>query len=61
MDNKQLAALVRKNMKKAGTGGPSTFGKKYDQTKADEPTDEATLKERDRENRFFKEMKKREF
>jgi len=63
MDNRQLAALVKKNAAKAakGVSPRQRFGKKYDNTLTDDPTDEATLKEREREEHFFKEMKKREF
>jgi len=41
--------------------GRKGFGKKYDKNLSDLPTDEATLKERQEHERFFKEMRKREF
>ncbi len=63
MDKRKLAALARKNALKSGTTSsiPKGFGKKYDANLADIPVDEATLKERDRADRFFKEMKTRDF
>lgn len=62
MNQKQIEALVRKNMAKAGSSpGRKSFGKKYDVNLADEPTDEATLQERERSAQFFTEMRKREF
>jgi len=63
MDERQLAALVKKNAAKAAqaTGTKKGFGKKYDINLADDPIDEATLKERERSEHFFKEMRKRDF
>jgi hypothetical protein len=63
MDKRKLAALARKNAAKSGTTSsvPKGFGKKYDKHLADLPVDEATLKERDRAERFFKEMRTRDF
>lgn len=62
MDDKKLIALAKKNAAKSGGSTPrKNFGKKYDNTLTDLPTDEATLKERDERARFFKEMRKREF
>lgn len=63
MDKRQLEALVRRNLKKAGSPQrpARNFGKKYSGNLADEPVDEATLKERAASERFFKEMRKREF
>lgn len=63
MDKRKLAALARKNAAKSGTTSkvPKGFGKKYDANLSDDPVDEATIKERDRADRFFAEMRKREF
>jgi hypothetical protein len=62
MDDKKLIALAKKNAAKSGGKTPrKNFGKKYDATLPDLPTDEATLKERGEHERFFKEMRKREF
>lgn len=63
MDDKMIAALARKNAAKAAKGNtaPKNFGKKYDVTRPDDPTDKATIEERDRSAKFFKEMRKREF
>ena len=62
MDDKKIAALAKKNAAKAAkSAGKKGFGKKYDKNLADLPTDEATLKERQEHERFFKEMRKREF
>jgi len=62
MDDKKIAALAKKNAAKAAkSSGKKGFGKKYDKNLADLPTDEATLKERQEHERFFKEMRKREF
>lgn len=63
MDKRKLAALARKNAAKSATTSkvPKGFGKKYDQNLTDDPTDEETLKERDRAQRFFTEMRKRDF
>ena len=62
MDDKKIAALAKKNAAKAAkSSGRKGFGKKYDKNLADLPTDEATLKERQENERFFKEMRKREF
>lgn len=63
MDKRKLAALAKKNAAKSGTSSsiPKGFGKKYDKNLADDPTDEATIKQRAESDRFFAEMKKREF
>ena len=62
MDDKKIIALAKKNAAKAAkTSGRKGFGKKYDKNLSDLPTDEATLKERQEHERFFKEMRKREF
>lgn len=63
MNQKQIEALARKNAARAAqaTGIRKGFGKKYDINLKDEPIDEATLKERERQDHFFKEMRKREF
>jgi hypothetical protein len=63
MDRKKLAALAKKNAAKSGTTSkiPKGFGKKYDPNKPDDPTDEATIRERDATSKFFSEMKKRDF
>ena len=62
MDDKKIAALAKKNAAKAAKStGQKGFGKKYDKNLKDLPTDEATLKERQEHERFFKEMRKREF
>ena len=62
MDDKKIAALAKKNAAKAAkSSGRKGFGKKYDKNLTDLPTDEATLKERQEHERFFKEMRKREF
>jgi len=63
MDKRQLASLVKKNAAKAAqaTTTKKGFGKKYDINLKDEPLDEAALKERERSEHFFDEMKKRDF
>lgn len=63
MDPRKLAALARKNAAKSGSGSavPKRFGKKYDSNLADEPQDEASLKAKQENERFFAEMKKRDF
>ena len=63
MNDRQLQALIKKNAAKAAeaTSTRKGFGKKYDINLSDEPIDEATLKERERGEHFFKEMRKREF
>ena len=62
IDDKKIAALAKKNAAKAAkSSGRNGFCKKYDKNLADLPTDEATLKERQEHERFFKEMRKREF
>ena len=63
MDDKKLLALAKKNAAKSGSTSkvPKGFGKKYDSTLADDPTDEATIKEREESKKFFQEMKKRDF
>src|SRR6185437_12100189 len=50
MDKRQLEALVKKNAAKAAsaTSTRKGFGKKYDVNLADDPIDEASLKERER-------------
>ena len=58
----RLKQFKKKNAAKAAkSSGRKGFGKKYDKNLADLPTDEATLKERQEHERFFKEMRKREF
>jgi hypothetical protein len=63
MDPRKLAALARKNAAKSGTNSkvPKNFGKKYDATLKDIPRDEASIKQQEESDRFFKEMKKRDF
>jgi hypothetical protein len=63
MDDKKLLALAKKNAARSGTNTkvPKGFGRKYDATLADDPTDEATIKEREESKKFFDEMKKRDF
>lgn len=63
MDKRKLAALAKKNAAKSGSTSkiPKGFGKKYSSNLADDPVDEETIKERDRAQRFFTEMRKREF
>jgi hypothetical protein len=63
MDDRKLLALAKKNAAKSGSTSkvPKGFGKKYDQTLSDDPTDEATIKEREESKKFFSEMKKRDF
>ena len=63
MDPRKLAALARKNAAKSGTTSkvPKNFGKKYDPHLKDIPTDEASIKQQQERDRFFKEMKKRDF
>jgi len=63
MDPRKLAALARKNAAKSGTTSkiPKAFGKKYDKNLSDDPTDEATIKKQAENERFFAEMKKRDF
>jgi hypothetical protein len=63
MNQKQIEALARRNAKKAAeaTSVKKGFGKKYDINLADDPVDEASLKERARQQRFFKEMRERDF
>jgi hypothetical protein len=63
MDPRKLAALAKKNAAKSGTTSriPKGFGKKYDSNLADDPTDEATIKKLAESERFFAEMKKRDF
>jgi hypothetical protein len=63
MDKRKLAALAKKNAAKSGTTSkvPKGFGRKYDPNLADDPVDEETIKEHDRAQRFFAEMRKREF
>ncbi len=63
MDPRKLAALARKNAAKSGSSSkiPKSFGKKYDANLADDPTDEATIKKLAENEKFFAEMKKRDF
>lgn len=63
MDKRQLEALVKKNAAKAdkATTVRKGFGKKYDVNLTDDPVDEASLKERERSENFFTEMRKRDF
>jgi len=63
MDPRKLAALAKKNAAKSGTTSrvPKQFGKKYDKNLADVPQDEASLKQQQESDRFFAEMKKRDF
>ena len=63
MDHKKLLALAKKNAAKSASSSavPKGFGKKYDPVLADDPTDEATIKERESSRKFFAEMKKRDF
>lgn len=53
----------KKNAAKSGGASkiPKGFGKKYDGNLSDDPTDEATIKQRAESERFFAEMKKRDF
>ena len=63
MDPRKLAALAKKNAAKSGTSSsiPKRFGKKYDSNLNDDPQDEATIKKNLESDRFFAEMKKRDF
>ena len=63
MDPRKLAALAKKNAAKSGSSSsvPKRFGKKYDGTLKDDPQDEATIKKNAESDRFFAEMKKRDF
>ena len=65
MDRKKLAALARRNAAKSAAAQsgnvPKNFGKKYDGTLKDVPKDEASLKKQQESDRFFAEMKKRDF
>lgn len=63
MDPRKLAALAKKNAAKSGASDkiPKNFGKKYDATLKDVPKDEASLKKQQESDRFFAEMKKRDF
>ena len=63
MDLRKLAALAKKNAAKSGTSSsiPKRFGKKYDTNLSDDPQDEATIKKNAESDRFFAEMKKRDF
>ena len=56
MDPRKLAALARKNAAKSGTTSkvPKNFGKKYDPHLKDIPTDEASIKQQQESDRFFK-------
>ena len=57
MDEKQLAKLIRKNVKKAEELSKGRAGNNYDNTLPPKPEDDTDM---DREH-FFKEMKRREF
>ena len=63
MAHRPLAALAKKNAAKSDTTSrvPKGFGKKYDSNLSDAPTDEATIKKQAESERFFAEMKKRDF
>lgn len=63
MDPRKLAALARKNAAKAAGGSKPAkrFGRKYDLNAPDYPTDEAEIKKLEESDRFFKEMKRRDF
>lgn len=63
MDDKKLLALAKKNAARSGSNSsvPKGFGRKYDATLSDDPTDEATIKELENSRKFFSEMKKRDF
>jgi hypothetical protein len=63
MDPRKLAALAQKNAAKSGTTSkiPKNFGRKYDAHLKDIPKDEASIKQQEESDRFFKEMKKRDF
>jgi len=63
MTQKQIEALARKNAAKAAsaTNTRRGFGKKYDINLKDEPIDEAAIKNRLDNEKFFDEMKKRDF
>ena len=63
MNQRQLEALIRKNAAKAakGTTPVKGFGKKYDANLKDDPIDEKSLRERERSEHFFDEMRKRDF
>ena len=63
MDDKKLLALAKKNAARSGSNAkvPKGFGKRYDKNLPDLPTDAETLKERQEHERFFKEMRKRDF
>ena len=63
MDPRKLAALAKKNAAKSGSTSkiPKNFGKKYDPHLKDIPTDEASIKQQAESDRFFAEMKKRDF
>jgi hypothetical protein len=58
MDEKQLAKLVRQNAAKAAELAKARKGRAYDPTLPKTDDDEDVAVERDR---FFKEMKRREF
>jgi len=63
MDDRKLLALAKKNAAKSGSNSPvpKGFGKKYSTNLADDPTDEATIKQNEDSKKFFSEMKKRDF
>lgn len=62
MNQKQIENLARKNAAKAAKiADKRQFGKKYDPNLQDDPFDEAALKERERQQNFFEEMRKRDF
>jgi hypothetical protein len=58
MDEKQLAKLVRENAARAAKLAQARKGRAYDQTLPPTDEEEDVAIERDR---FFKEMKRREF
>jgi hypothetical protein len=58
MDDKQLAKLIRQNAAKAEKLAKARQGRAYDPTLRAPTEDEEAERERDR---FFKEMKRREF
>ena len=62
MDDKQLAKLIRKNAAKVEKLSEARKGKGYDPTlTATRGKNEEDAKDRDERDRFFKEMKRREF
>jgi hypothetical protein len=57
MDDKQLAALVKKNAAKAAKLAKGRHSKQFDPTAPNRDADDADIER----TRLFKEMKKREF